>query len=120
MNSKGIREYLISRAKLGKAIHYSSLNQLLDMPYDLSKSYERHLLEEDLGAISELEHSQGRPLLSAIVVSEENGLPGVGFFEMAERLEDNEGNKLFDPSKISKKKYLAQEQERVFEYWKRS
>lgn len=112
MNQKEIRNYLISRAKLGIIIHYGSLNQLLDTPYDLTNSYERHLLGEDLGEISEFEHSQGRPLLSAIVVAEDSNLSGVGFFEMAERLE------LFDPSKISKKKFLAQEQNKVFEYWK--
>lgn len=112
MNQKEIRNYLITRAKLGTIIHYGSLNQLLDTPYDLSNSYERHLLGEDLGEISEFEHSQGRPLLSAIVVAEENKLSGVGFFEMAERLE------LFDPSKTSKKKFLEQEQKKVFDYWK--
>ena len=118
MNQKEIRNYLISRAKLGTTIHYGSLNQLLDTPYDLSNSYERHLLGEDLGEISEFEHSQGRPLLSAIVVAEDNKLSGVVFFEMAAELEDNKENKLFDPSKKSKKKYLEEEQKRVFEYWK--
>ena len=49
MNQKEIRNYLITRAKLGTIIHYGSLNQLLDTPYDLSYSYERHLLGEDLG-----------------------------------------------------------------------
>jgi hypothetical protein len=112
MNQKEIRNYLITRAKLGTTINYGSLNQLLDRPYDLTNSYERHLLGEDLGEISEFEHSQGRPLLSAIVVAEENKLSGIGFFEMAERLE------LFDPSKISKKKFLEQEQKKVIDYWK--
>ena len=112
MNQKEIRNYLITRAKLGTIIHYGSLNQLLDTPYDLSNSYERHLLGEDLGEISEFEHSQGRPLLSAIVVAEGNKLSGTGFFEMAEKLE------LFDPSKISKKRFLEQEQKKVIDYWK--
>ena len=103
---------------MGVTIHYGSLNQLLDSPYDLTQSYERHQLGEDLGDISEFEHSQGRPLLSSIVVAEENGLPGVGFFEMAERLHDVDGKPLFDPTSLSKKKYLSQEQKKVFEYWK--
>lgn len=108
---KKLKEALVERAKIGATIQYGQLNEMLGCPYNLEISSERTRMGDDLGDISEVENSQGRPLLSSIVVNT-NGLSGVGFFEMAERL------KLFEPSKLSKKKFQEQEQKRVFEYWK--
>ena len=108
---KTIRDYLIKYAKIGRTINYGDLNNNLDLHYDLSLSYERHELGEQLGDISLHEHEEGRPLLSSIVISTD-GVSGVGFFEMAEEL------LLFDPTKTTKKKFLEQEQKKVFEYWK--
>ena len=110
--NKDIRNILIERAELGATIQYGKLNELIGCPYNLEISSERTRMGEDLGDISEFENSQGRPLLSSVVVNT-NGVTGVGFFEMAQKLE------LFDPSKQSKKKFLQQEQKKVFEYWKR-
>lgn len=120
MNKREITKILKERAQLGHTIQYGQINNMLDNPYDLSNTYQRHLLGEELGDISKFEHSQGRPLLSAIVIDGTTGMPGNGFFEMAAtELEDNDGNKLFDPSIISKKKFLQKEQAKVFEFWKK-
>ena len=111
--SKNLRDCIIQRVReIGKPITYGQVNQFFDSYYDLSQSIQRHRFGEDLGDVSEFENSQGRPLLSAFVVQKENGMPGNGFFEMAERLQ------LYDPSKTSKRKFLKQEQEKVREYWK--
>ena len=37
-----------------------------------------------LGQINVLEHEEGRPLISAVVVSKDTGEPGVGFWNLAE------------------------------------
>jgi hypothetical protein len=37
-----------------------------------------------LGQINVLEHEEGRPLISAVVVSKDTGQPGVGFWNLAE------------------------------------
>ena len=116
--NKDIQKHLIVYAKRGQTVSYDSINRLIGSPYTLTNSYERHQLGEELGDVSQFELSQGRPLLSSICVKQDDEMPGKGFFEMAAELEDGEGNKLFDPSKESKKKYLKREQEKVFEYWK--
>ncbi len=109
--SKDLRNILVERAKIGATIQYGKLNEEMGCPYQLDISSERTRMGEDLGDISEFEFSQNRPLLSSIVVNV-NGVPGVGFFEMANKVG------LFDPSKQSKKKFLKEEQDKVFKYWK--
>ncbi len=39
-----------------------------------------------LGEISEQMHKEGKPMLSALVVSQQKGRPGSGFFELAVKL----------------------------------
>ena len=39
-----------------------------------------------LGEISEWEHNEGRPLLSAVVIRQDIGMPGDGFFKLARQL----------------------------------
>lgn len=45
-----------------------------------------HALAEMLGEIGQRCHSEGLPLLSALVVNKDKGIPGPGFFEAAVRL----------------------------------
>ncbi len=56
---------------------------------DMHFAHDRDEISRILDEISTFEHSQGRPLLSAIVVHKERenfGIPGKGFFTMARRL----------------------------------
>jgi len=46
----------------------------------------RNVLAWALGEISTWEHERGRPLLTAIVVHQDDGQPGSGFFELARTL----------------------------------
>lgn len=39
-----------------------------------------------LGQINVMEHDQNRPLLSAVVLSKETGVPGVGFWNISEQM----------------------------------
>lgn len=55
-----------------------------------------------------MEHSKGRPLLTAIVVSQK-GICGSGFFEMSRR-----GGAQF----TDEARFQDEEQKRVFAYWK--
>lgn len=48
---------------------------------------ERSTLSKILGLISTFEHQQGRPMLSAVVVHAEYGIPGAGFFQLARELD---------------------------------
>ena len=44
-----------------------------------------------LGEISEWEHNHGRPLLSAVVIRKDTGMPGEGFFSLAKQLKICQG-----------------------------
>lgn len=57
---------------------------------DMARPEDRSRMAELLDEISEAEHEEGRPLLSAVVVhaqgGESGGIPGSGFFSMAKSL----------------------------------
>lgn len=64
-----IRRRLIETARAGEVIYYMELG----LPRG-------RVLGQTLGEISEYEHNQGRPLLSAIAVSKVKGMPNPGFW----------------------------------------
>ena len=68
-----------------------------------------------LGEISEDEHNNGRPTLSAIAVSSTNGEVGPGFFWMAEQL----GKLSSDASDEEKRRYWEAERGAVYATWRR-
>ena len=53
---------------------------------DMSLADDRNRIAEILDEISTFEHTQGRPLLSVVVVQAETGRPGKGFYKLATRL----------------------------------
>jgi hypothetical protein len=65
---------------------------------------DRNKIAHILGEISTHEYSEGRPLLSAIVVLAGIGYPGVGVHHGRKEFEDLE--------------FFAQEVRRVYDYWK--
>ena len=71
---------------------------------------DRQKLGAILGRISESEHSEGRPLLS-VFIQHEDGLPGSGFFTMAEQL----GR--YIPTFMEKKQFVAREMSYAYDYW---
>ena len=52
----------------------------------MSLADDRNRIAEILDEISLLEHEQGRPLLSVVVVQIETGRPGKGFYKLATNL----------------------------------
>jgi hypothetical protein len=66
-----------------------------------------------LGEISENEHNNGRPLLSAVVVKINTGIPGDGFFTLACQLHKLEENTTPEQKKVFWKNELNQ----VYEKW---
>jgi hypothetical protein len=65
-------------------VTYQEIAQMMGL--HISGNYMGKELGQILGEISLEEHSQGRPMLSAIAVGS-NGLPGEGFFKLAKDLE---------------------------------
>jgi hypothetical protein len=88
MNEK-VRSYLIelARKKVNQTVAYQKLSD--DCGLGLKMTEGQHIRKEIgriLGEISEYEHNNKRPLLSALVVHAKDGEEGDGFFKMAESM----------------------------------
>src|SRR5687768_2509502 len=95
-------------AKAGEITHYGKIAPLADL--DMGRPDHRTRMSELLAEISREEHTQGRPLLSVLVVQAEDGLPGVGFFTLAKELKLMRGG--------DQVTFFVQELKRVQAYWK--
>jgi len=84
---KAIYEKLQEVARAKKLIAYSELNEELKLGLDFDKPEDRGKIGEWLDEILEHEIESGRPMLSAVVVREEEdrsyGAPGEGFYQLA-------------------------------------
>lgn len=68
-----------------------------------------------LGHVSVAEWLEGRPFLSAIVISAEEGHPGKGFYDFARELRDLSSN-----SRTAELEYWQAEVRRCHEFWAKS
>jgi hypothetical protein len=86
---RGSKRYLlalseiVAAARLGRTLTYGDLAEVTAFPRTGTNMGVE--LGHLLGEICEDEHKQGRPLLSAIVVTQK-GVPGPGFFKLARHL----------------------------------
>lgn len=71
-------------ARAQETTNYGHVAQLAGL--DLDDPPQRDLLAKLLGDISTQEHRLDRPMLSAVVVSSEENMPGKGFFTLAREL----------------------------------
>jgi len=78
-----IREILVDVAKSKQTITYSDLAHRVKSRRIKPNDQD---LTNALDAISLEEESRGRGMLSAVVVSKRDGLPGYGFFHLGRRL----------------------------------
>jgi hypothetical protein len=69
-------------------------------------------LETVLDAINRAENAEGRPLLTAVVVIKETGMPGSGFFAYARELGLHTGS--------DDRAFWESELQRVHDYWYRN
>ena len=101
-----IYEKLKQIAKNQTIVFYSQIAPLANL--DMERSDDRNKIAEILDEISHHEHSQGRPLLSAVVVhshgQDGGGIPGLGFFKMAKalKLQGREDNVTFFAQELIK------------------
>lgn len=85
MNTQ-VRTYLIEAARKKKIVKYQELCLACRLKLDMYKNpYDRKVMGDILGEISTYEHAHGRPLLTAIVLSEAME-EGDGFFKLCEQL----------------------------------
>lgn len=94
-------------AKSKECTYYSDIAPLANL--DMKNVGDRDQMADILGEISSHEHRQGRPMLSAVVISIEGNKPGVGFFGLAGDLGLYDGH--------DDDKFWFEELNRVWEHW---
>ena len=80
VQTRTLREKLIEVAKHKGTISYSDVARIADL------HVRSRALFQILDDISTAEFAAGRPLLTAVVVRKEDGMPGGGFFKLATQL----------------------------------
>jgi hypothetical protein len=105
----GIYDRLVQVARSGDLVTYGEIAPLAGL--DMADPGDRSRIAHILGEISTEEHQLGRPLLSAVVVLQDQNKPGEGFFHLARELGVYQGKSDDD--------YFVQEVKRVHQYWKK-
>jgi hypothetical protein len=114
---RGTKEYLLVYSELIAAARYSGLLTYQDiariMGLPLSGNHMGREVGIILGEISDDEVSNGRPMLSALVVGT-SGQPGLGLFSLAKQFD-----KLPDDTEEAKQRFVQQERQAVYDTWKK-
>lgn len=105
---------LVRVARDHRTTTYGQLAPLAQLQLD--NPADRRRLGEVLGQISQYEHSQGHPMLSAVVIYVNKGRPGDGFFTLAQELDLYGGSKR-EEDKLA---FWIAELKRVHDFWQQS
>ncbi len=84
-----IYERLKEVARRKVIVYYHEIAPLAGL--DMSNPAHRNEIADILGEISRYDVMKGRPMLSAVVVLKETGMPGKGFFTLARELKRFKG-----------------------------
>jgi hypothetical protein len=84
MEHQAVYERLVQAARARDFVHYGELANMLGI--DMDNPHFGAQVGKVLGRISEDEVAAGRPMISAIVVSKDDMLPGSGFFKLGQEL----------------------------------
>ena len=108
MEHQAVYERLVQAARAREFVHYGELAKMLSI--DMDNPHFGAQVGKVLGRISEDEVASGRPMISAIVVSKDNMLPGSGFFKLGQELHRVEPGE----DEIG---FAIRQIKRVHEYW---
>jgi hypothetical protein len=108
-----VRTYLIdlARKKRNNIVYYSDLARDCNLGLNLDNPRDRNELSKTLGDVSAFEYSQGRPLVSSLVLYKQNDDHGGGFYDLAESLGIGKAKTL------SNKGFGFREAARSAEFW---
>ncbi len=113
---KGLRVYdevyakLVETARKGKRINYAEIGEIMRITTRGSAMARK--VGQILDEINEDEHNNGRPMISAVVVNKQCGIPGAGFYNLARKL-----RKLKGVSDLEELEFWLKEVRTVFDYW---
>lgn len=96
-------------AREGKIIYYADLIRRANLDIDLDSDFGRWQIGQVLEAISRYTYNQCQLLLSAVVIREDTGKPGQGFFNLAKELKGYDGE--------DDDAFHVRELKRVHRYW---
>jgi hypothetical protein len=82
--NEALYQRLSDVARRGQVTRYAEVAPLLGL--DMSNAADRDQISILLDEVSRHEHSQGHPLLSAVVIHMDDNIPGNGFFTFASQL----------------------------------
>ncbi|MEP6987705.1 MAG: hypothetical protein ABI970_19035 [Chloroflexota bacterium] len=102
-----MRDVMVETARQGQLITYSELCAQLKTAY---LHYHSPQIVRLLDEIGMAEREAGRPILPAVVVGKQSGIPGAGYFRLAGEGHDNDN--AFDPEVNWEADLQA-----VFDYW---
>jgi hypothetical protein len=108
MEHQAVYERLVQAARARGFVHYGELAKMLGI--DMDNPHFGALVGKVLGQISEDEVAAGRPMISAMVVSRDDMLPGKGFFKLGQELHQ------VDPGE-DEIAFAIRQIRRVHEYW---
>lgn len=115
---RGSKEFLLVYAELimtaqrRGTITYPDLAAMMRLP--VTGNHMSNQVGQMLGEIVEDEVRAGRPMLSAVVVGVSSGVPGSGFYGLAQQL-----GKLADDAEAAKLHFWEQERNAVYATWRR-
>ena len=102
---------LIQAAHARQPIHYGEIAAIMNL-----QGTGQHMAAETghiLGEISEDEHNQGRHMLSSVVVRQQDGIPGNGFFVLAVDLNKLDSN----ATDQEKRQFWENELQETYRQW---
>ncbi|MCL5111112.1 MAG: hypothetical protein M1401_20030 [Chloroflexi bacterium] len=102
---------MVETARNQSLVNYGEIAPLAGL--DLDSQEDRNTLGRLLGEISTFEHSQRRPMLSAVVVYLDANAPGPGFYKLARELGLLAGH---DP--VSELEFYIRELRSVYATWR--
>lgn len=105
-----IYQRLKETARSQSLVVYSELAEMAGLNMSLDK--DRGTLGDILGAISQLEHQQGHPMLSVVSVLKDTQMPSKGFFDWARQL-----GKLQGDTEMEELEFFAHELQAAYDYW---
>jgi len=110
LHAPRIYEMLTEVAAARLTVAYSELAESIGL--DMSNPDHRFQMGEMLDEVNREEHRAGRPMISAVVVHAQEGLPGAGFFECAPTL-----SMLTTGARQVELAFFVEELRRVHDYW---
>ena len=108
MEHQAVYDRLVRAARAQEFVHYGELAKMLGI--DMDNPHFGAQVGKVLGRISEDEVAAGKPMISAIVVSRDDMLPGKGFYNLGKQLHQVQP----DEEEIA---FAIRQIRRVHDYW---